>query len=150
MPNRRFDDGVAIISLGAPAVMRFTAPPAAAGASAADSPFASPCCSAPAEAPGALLASVLLEPGDCLLLCGAARCSPSLCSCHARLDQRHAWRSLSLLAVSSFRDKAVHESLRQVGRYNALHGFDAVKEERHEGRMITRGVRTSVTLRRLL
>ena len=40
--------------------------------------------------------------------------------------------------------------LRQVGRYNALHGFNAVREERHEGRMITRGVRTSVTLRRLL
>jgi hypothetical protein len=30
-----------------------------------------------------------------------------------------------------------------------MHGFDAVKEETHEGQTITRGVRTSVTLRKM-
>ncbi|KAK9830617.1 hypothetical protein WJX81_006040 [Elliptochloris bilobata] len=104
----RFDDGVVIVSLGAPAVMRFTAP-AQQERCPAGSPAicetGSACLSA--RGPSAPLASVLLDPGDCLILAGIAR-------------------------------------------YGVLHGFDAVKEEWYGGRSIVRGVRTSVTLRKLL
>ncbi len=64
----RFDDGVLILSLGASAVMRFTAAACQPGPVAARTESA-----LLAPGPTVKVASVLLEPGDCLQLVGAVR-----------------------------------------------------------------------------